>query len=637
MALRNQPTSLGGLPIQIDYTSRDFEAVRAELLNLATQLTPEWTDREAGDIGVTILEAVAYVADIISYQQDRVLNESYLGTAQTREAVTNLLALIGYQMAPASPATVNMVVQVDRAVTLPVGFTVSTLGTDGAESLEYELTEQVDLPNAGFYYVGLEESKFTRVFQQVGAREDGLVFVAGEAITEGVGTSDGTADQLFSLERSPICLNSGGNATISIDVNGEVYSPRTTFLGAGATDAVFVYRVTSDEEVLIRFGDGINGKIPPTGDTIIASYRINGGSAGNRAGIGTITQHDSLVGVVSVYNLNQPSGGSDPETILEAKKKGPRSIRALDRCVTLDDFESMALLTTGGSIRAARAVQGDSPIDVNLYVAAQGSNPVPTGEWFPNMRAGYGDIGAVGRWISQKMPAPTRLTVLPPTVVNPYFEAEIVVYPNLLRQTVEFDVDVALQTLFAKVTDDFGENIPLSAIIQAIENTRGVDYVTAKAFHRQPQMRFISGNRDGFDAATVTISNIAPTMVREKYQIVWSEFSLRYYIRKNGVNWFPASFTYGTPYDGSSAANTVQVTDYELDDQREVIREDAQFDLLIQSDATVYPQSGDVWEFSVDDYLGNIITEPYEIVVAPTTNDGRIDASRINLTYLGGI
>ena len=39
----------------------------------------------------------------------------------------------------------------------------------------------------------------------------------------------------------------------------------------------------------------------------------------------------------------------------------------------------------------------------------------------------------------------------------------------------------------------------------------------------------------------------------------------------------------------------------------------------------------------VGDYLGNIITEPYEIVVAPTTNDGRIDASRINLTYLGGI
>lgn len=637
MALRNQPTSLGGLPIQIDYTARDFEAVRAELLNLATQLTPEWTDREAGDIGVTILEAVAYVADIISYQQDRVLNESYLGTAQTREAVTNLLALIGYQMAPSSPSTVSMVVQVDRAVTLPVGFTVSTLGTDGVEALEYELTESVALPSAGFYHVNSDQTRFTRTFQQPSVVDDRLIFVAGEAVSEGVGSSNGTADQLFSLSRSPICLSSNGYATISIRVGNEVYEPRTSFLGAESDDAVFVYRITSDGEVLVRFGDGINGKIPPNGDAIFAFYRINGGSAGNRAGIGTITQHDSLTGVVSVYNLSQPSGGSDPETILEAKKKGPRSIRALDRCVTLDDFESMALLTTGGSIRAARAVQGDSPIDVNLYVAAQGSNPVPTGEWYPNMRAGYGDIGAVGRWISQKMPAPTRLTILPPTVVSPYFEADIVVYPNLLRQSVEFDVDAALQDLFANVTDDFGENIPLSAIIQTIENTRGVDYVTAKAFHRQPQMRFISGNRDAFDAATKTISNIAPTMERESYQIVWSEYSTRYYLRVNGINWFPAGSTYGTPYDGGSSGRGVQVTKYELDDQREVIREDAQFDLLIQSDPTNYPSSGDVWEFSVDDYLGNIITEPYEIVVAPTTADGRIDPSRINLTYLGGI
>lgn len=629
MALRNQPTSLGGLPIQIDYTSRDFEAVRAELLNLATQLTPEWTDREAGDIGVTILEAVAYVADIISYQQDRVLNESYLGTAQTREAVTNLLALIGYQMAPASPATVNMVVQVDGQVTLPAGFKVSTLGTDGVEALEYELTVDVLLPSAGFYRVSTEASKFTRVFQQVGVDEDRLVFVAGESITEGIGASDGTADQLFPLTRSPICLSSNGYATISITVDGEIYTSRTTFLGAGANDAVFVYRITSDEEVLIRFGDGINGKIPPNGSSIIASYRINGGSAGNRAGIGTITQHDNVVGVVSVYNLNQPSGGSDPETILEAKKKGPRSIRALDRCVTLDDFESMALLTTGGSIRAARAAQGESPIDVNLYVAAQGSNPVPTGRWYPNVDAGYGDIGAVGRWISQKMPAPTRLTVLPPTVVNPYFKANIVVYPNLLRQTVEFDVDIALQALFAKVTDDFGENIPLSAVIQAIENTRGVDYVTAKAFHRIPQARFISGDRDAFDASTVTINNLSLSVKRRDYRIIWYTSGL-YDVYAFGQN-------VALNEIHQQQGQVFRIIDYTYDSSGDITDQDHQLDLFIDTDAQLPPSAGDVWEFSVDEYLGNIITKPYEIVVAPTTADGRVDPNQINLTYLGGI
>ena len=67
MPLRKRPTSLGGLPIQIDYSARDYDAFLQEMLFMTTQLTPEWTDKEPGDIGVTLLESVAYVADILSY------------------------------------------------------------------------------------------------------------------------------------------------------------------------------------------------------------------------------------------------------------------------------------------------------------------------------------------------------------------------------------------------------------------------------------------------------------------------------------------------------------------------------------------------------------------------------------------
>ena len=630
MPIRNQATSLGGLPIQIDYTSRDFEAVRAELLNLASQLTPEWTDREAGDIGVTILEAVSYVADIISYQQDRVLNESYLATAQTREAVVNLLGLIGYQMAPASPATVSMVIQVDRAVTLPVGFTVSTSSDGGDEALDYQLLEAVALPQAGFYCVGSDSAKFTRVFQEVSASDDRLVFVAGSAVTEGLGTSDGTADQLFSLSQYPICLSSNGLSNISINIAGEVYQPRTTFLGASSDDPVFVYRFTSDQHVLVRFGDGINGKIPPTNNAVIASYRIDGGLKGNRAGVGAISKHDNLTGVVSVYNLNQPSGGSDPETILEAKKKAPRSIRALDRCVTLDDFEAMALLTTGGSIRAARAVQGISPIDVTVYVASQGLNPVPSGEWFPSLQSGYGDVGAVGRWLNQKKPAPTRLKIMPPTVVKPYFEAEVYVYPNLLRQTVEFDVDLSIQNLLIKVTDDFGQNVPLSAIIQSIENTRGVDYVTVKAFHRSPEVTYLRGSKANFDASAHVVSDLTENVVRDSYEIIWLD-STTYNLKSRSKGLFRLENGIPITYSSLQAANVVYYNPNANDTELNSV------ELFKLETTNPSFTSGDVWEFSVDDYLGNIITDEHEIIIAPLSDEGRLDSDQFILSYLGGI
>ena len=65
----------------------------------------------------------------------------------------------------------------------------------------------------------------------------------------------------------------------------------------------------------------------------------------------------------------------------------------------------------------------------------------------------------MGRWLNQKKPVPTVLNVLAPTAINPYFEAVVYVYPNLLRQTVEFDVDLSLQALFNQITTDFGEGV----------------------------------------------------------------------------------------------------------------------------------------------------------------------------------
>lgn len=635
MTLRKRPTSLGGLPIQIDYTARDYEAILQEMLFMTTQLTPSWTDKEPGDIGVTILESVAYVADILSYQLDRVQNESYLATAQTRESVVNILRLIGYELAPASPASVSMVVRTDRAgVVLPEGFTVKTSEDSGAETLQYQLLESVTLPVAGLYCVSSDLAKATRVFagESITTNDD-LLFVAGEEVFDTF-TSFGSADQIFVATQSPVCLSSADSASISVTVGGTTYDGKTSFAGTDSSSEVFVYRFTAAQELLIAFGDGINGKIPPNNDAITLTYRIDGGVDGNRAGVGTIINFDSVVGVTEVYNVVQPSGGSDPETLLEAKRKGPRSLRTLDRCVTLDDFESMALLTPGGSIRAARATQGDNPIEVKVYVASQGQNPIPSGRWYSDIQAGYGDIGAVGRWLNQKKPAPTKLYIEPPTVVNPYLEAEIHVYPNLLRQTVSFDVDVALQILFNTVTDDFGEGIPLSAISQTIENVRGVDYVNIREFHRIPVARLVSGNEDAFDLSTLLISDIDQSVVRQQFTINWLSAST-FYLESSVLGLVKTELGQQKVFsaDGSSQS----VIFYISNPSNNEAPQQTHFDITITLDPNTSPASGDVWEFSVDDYLGNIEAQAHEIVVADVDATGRLASSQINLSYVGGI
>ena len=89
----------------IDYLARDFLSFRQSLLNLLPAKLPEWTDRSEANFGVVLIELFAYMADILSYYQDRIANEMFLATAQERRNAIQHLRLIGYEMAPAAAAS----------------------------------------------------------------------------------------------------------------------------------------------------------------------------------------------------------------------------------------------------------------------------------------------------------------------------------------------------------------------------------------------------------------------------------------------------------------------------------------------------------------------------------------------------
>ena len=59
---------------------------------------PEWRERHVPDIGITLVELLAYVGDHLSYYQDAVATEAYLGTARQRISVRRHARLVDYQM-----------------------------------------------------------------------------------------------------------------------------------------------------------------------------------------------------------------------------------------------------------------------------------------------------------------------------------------------------------------------------------------------------------------------------------------------------------------------------------------------------------------------------------------------------------
>jgi uncharacterized phage protein gp47/JayE len=134
---------MSGRRPRVDYVTKDYEGFKQGMLNQIPLLLPDWTDRSEADFGVVLIELVAYVADVLSYYQDRVANEAFLPTATQRRSVTQLLRLIGYQIDPGLAA--SAVIHVDVAADLDAGsdklpFQVRTAGRPGEADIRFEVT-----------------------------------------------------------------------------------------------------------------------------------------------------------------------------------------------------------------------------------------------------------------------------------------------------------------------------------------------------------------------------------------------------------------------------------------------------------------------------------------------------------------
>ena len=83
---------------EIDYLAKDYASFRRVMLDRLALLMPQWKERNPADLGVALVEALAYTADQLSYQQDAVATEAYLGTARRRISVRRHARLMDYVM-----------------------------------------------------------------------------------------------------------------------------------------------------------------------------------------------------------------------------------------------------------------------------------------------------------------------------------------------------------------------------------------------------------------------------------------------------------------------------------------------------------------------------------------------------------
>lgn len=83
---------------ELDYLAKDFNSFRQLILDRLALLAPDWRERNLADLGITLVELMAYVGDYLSYRQDAVATEAYLGTARQRVSLRRHARLLDYSV-----------------------------------------------------------------------------------------------------------------------------------------------------------------------------------------------------------------------------------------------------------------------------------------------------------------------------------------------------------------------------------------------------------------------------------------------------------------------------------------------------------------------------------------------------------
>lgn len=123
----------------IDYLAKDYESFRRLMLDRMAGAMAGFREPNPADIQLMLVELLAYVADHLSYYQDAVATEAYLGTARRRVSVRRHARMLDYRVHDGCSARTFLHFTATTGLTVPAGHPVATGGPDaGDDAIVFE-------------------------------------------------------------------------------------------------------------------------------------------------------------------------------------------------------------------------------------------------------------------------------------------------------------------------------------------------------------------------------------------------------------------------------------------------------------------------------------------------------------------
>ncbi|MFG2226866.1 putative baseplate assembly protein [Streptomyces sp. NPDC048644] len=316
----------------------------------------------------------------------------------------------------------------------------------------------------------------------------------GESRDEPIGSGDAArANQTFALWQSPLTWLPDDNplgATPQLDVrvDGLLWHPVDSLAGRGPHERVYVTGTAdggaspasggAGGRTTVTFGDGVHGARLPSGhDNVRARYRFGTGRAANVAAHRITQAVTRPLGVTAVTNPQPATGGADADGPGLTRRTVPLSVSALDRLVSVADYEDFARSRAGIGRASARELFDGRRRVLHVTVAGVDDIPIaPDAEVLRSLRAALAEYGDAR--------LPVRVAVRETVLL--VAAAKVKVAPDFSWQLVEPRIRQALLAGLGYEGRKLGQPAYLSELLAAAQAVPGVDYVDADVFTGVP-------------------------------------------------------------------------------------------------------------------------------------------------------
>ena len=379
----------------------------------------------------------------------------------------------------------NQVTLEEAYLGLQVGRTVVISGErsdlEGVTVAEVHTLDEVTL-EGGLTVIKLDSSlTYSYSRDTVNTNANVAASTHGATVQEIMGSGDGTQTfQSFVLKQSPLTYvsastPSGTQSTLQVRVNNLLWEEVPFFYGHGPDEHIYLTRQDDSGNTTVTFGDGQTGSRLPTGQqNVTAQYRQG-------IGLGGLVNANQLsimakrpLGVRGATNPQSSNGAADPEQIDDARQNATLTIVALDRVVSLDDYQNFARAFAGIAKAFATFTWSGEQQVVLLTVAGVNGLPVSPGT------AVYQNLLAAIAASSEPF-VPLQLSSYDPVFFR--IAGTVTVDAVHLVSDVSANVQAALRATFSFDQRDFGQPVHRSEVIATIQAVDGVEFVDLTAFY----------------------------------------------------------------------------------------------------------------------------------------------------------